>query len=78
MVHKRPLLPSILRRAGVTSPSNWRTYSLAALAGASLIVTADLGFVQKNSETVEEMRPGDVVWIASMKSIATEPALEPQ
>src|SRR5271157_1983482 len=38
----------------------WRTHPL----GQTLIVTAGLGRVQRKGGGVEEIRPGDVVWIA--------------
>src|ERR1700761_6210415 len=38
----------------------WHTHPL----GQTLIVTAGLGWVQKEGETVQEIRPGDVVWFA--------------
>ncbi|RWO60398.1 cupin domain-containing protein [Mesorhizobium sp.] len=37
----------------------WHTHPL----GQTLIVTAGLGWVQREGATVEEIRPGDVVWI---------------
>ncbi|WP_158793597.1 cupin domain-containing protein [Granulicella sp. L60] len=38
----------------------WHTHPL----GQTLIVTSGLGWVQKNGESVQEIRPGDVVWFA--------------
>ena len=38
----------------------WHTHPL----GQTLIVTAGLGWVQKEGGPVEEIRPGDVVWFA--------------
>ncbi|TPG15751.1 cupin domain-containing protein [Sphingomonas oligophenolica] len=38
----------------------WHTHPL----GQSLVVTAGLGWVQRDGGTIEEIRPGDVVWIA--------------
>ena len=38
----------------------WHTHPL----GQTLIVTAGLGWVQKDGEAVQEIRPGDVVWFA--------------
>lgn len=39
--------------------SAWHTHP----AGQILIVTAGLGWVQQEGSSIEEMRPGDVVWI---------------
>lgn len=38
----------------------WHTHPL----GQTLLVTAGLGWVQKEGEAVQEIRPGDVVWFA--------------
>ncbi len=38
----------------------WHTHPL----GQTLLVTAGVGWVQRDGETVEEIGPGDVVWIA--------------
>jgi quercetin dioxygenase-like cupin family protein len=38
----------------------WHTHPL----GQTLIVTAGLGWVQKEGEAVQEIRPGDIVWFA--------------
>jgi len=38
----------------------WHTHPL----GRTLIVTAGLGWVQRDGGPVEEIRPGDVVWFA--------------
>jgi quercetin dioxygenase-like cupin family protein len=38
----------------------WHTHPL----GQSLIVTAGLGWAQKEGGPVEEIRPGDIVWFA--------------
>lgn len=38
----------------------WHTHPL----GQTLIVTFGLGWVQKEGESVQEIAPGDVVWIA--------------
>ena len=37
----------------------WHTHPL----GQTLIVTAGVGWVQQDGKSVEEIRPGDVVWI---------------
>ncbi|WP_431271760.1 (R)-mandelonitrile lyase [Dankookia sp. P2] len=39
--------------------ANWHTHPL----GQTLIVTAGVGWVQQSGSPVQEMRPGDVVWI---------------
>lgn len=38
----------------------WHTHPL----GQTLIVTDGLGWVQKEGENIQEIRPGDVVWFA--------------
>lgn len=38
----------------------WHTHPL----GQSLIVTAGLGWVQREGGPIEEIRPGDIVWFA--------------
>ncbi|OLL31241.1 cupin [Burkholderia sp. SRS-W-2-2016] len=38
----------------------WHTHPL----GQTLLVTAGLGWVQREGGPVEEIRPGDIVWIA--------------
>jgi quercetin dioxygenase-like cupin family protein len=38
----------------------WHTHPL----GQTLIVTAGLGWVQRDGGPIEEIRPGDVVWIS--------------
>lgn len=38
----------------------WHTHPL----GQTLIVTAGCGWVQRDGEPIEEIRPGDVVWFA--------------
>ena len=40
--------------------TNWHTHPL----GQTLIVTAGLGWVQREGGPVEEIRPGDVIWFA--------------
>jgi quercetin dioxygenase-like cupin family protein len=40
--------------------TNWHTHPL----GQTLHVVAGVGRVQKDGETVQEIRPGDTVWIA--------------
>ena len=39
--------------------TNWHTHPL----GQTLLVTAGLGWVQREGELREEIRPGDTVWI---------------
>jgi quercetin dioxygenase-like cupin family protein len=39
--------------------SAWHTHPL----GQVLVVTAGMGWVQREGRPVEEMRPGDVIWI---------------
>jgi quercetin dioxygenase-like cupin family protein len=38
----------------------WHTHPL----GQTLIVTAGLGWAQREGEAIEEIRPGDVIWFA--------------
>ena len=38
----------------------WHTHPL----GQTLIITSGLGWVQREGEPIEEVRPGDVVWFA--------------
>ena len=48
---------------GVFEPgahTGWHAHPL----GQTLIVTAGCGWVQREGEPVQEIRPGDVVWIA--------------
>lgn len=40
--------------------TNWHTHPL----GQTIIVTAGLGWAQREGGTVEEIRPGDIVWFA--------------
>ncbi|ARO54114.1 cupin [Methylorubrum zatmanii] len=57
-----PPEPSRVAGAHVTfepgARTAWHTHPL----GQTLIVTAGLGWVQREGATVEEIRPGDVVW----------------
>lgn len=39
--------------------SNWHTHPL----GQTLIITSGLGWVQREGGPIEEVRPGDIVWI---------------
>jgi quercetin dioxygenase-like cupin family protein len=56
--------PGRVRGAHVTfepgARTAWHTHPL----GQTLIVTAGLGWVQREGGPVEEIRPGDVVWFA--------------
>lgn len=59
-----PPEPSRVSMAQVTfepgARTAWHTHPL----GQTLIVTAGLGWVQREGGPVEEIRPGDVVWFA--------------
>lgn len=56
--------PSCMTGGSVTfepgARSAWHTHPV----GQVLVVTAGLGWIQRMGSAVEEMRPGDVVWIA--------------
>ncbi|MDJ0825762.1 MAG: cupin domain-containing protein [Rhodobacter sp.] len=56
--------PARIRALSVTfepgARTAWHTHPL----GQTLIVTAGAGRVQKDGEPIQEIRPGDVVWIA--------------
>ena len=49
--------------ASVTFEPGARTAWHAHPLGQTLIVTAGVGWVQQDGKSVEEIRPGDVVWI---------------
>jgi quercetin dioxygenase-like cupin family protein len=57
-------LPARLRAVSVTfepgARTNWHTHPL----GQTLLITAGLGLVQREGGPVEEVRPGDTVWIS--------------
>lgn len=59
-----PTEPSRVSGATVTfepgARSAWHTHPVGQL----LVVTAGVGWVQREGASIEEMRPGDVVWIA--------------
>jgi len=55
--------PARVRGAYVTFDPGARTAWHAHALGQTLIVTAGCGRVQRWGGTVEEIRPGDVVWI---------------
>ena len=56
--------PALVQGASVTfepgARTAWHTHPL----GQTLIVTAGLGWAQREGGPVEEIRPGDVVWFA--------------
>lgn len=56
--------PALVAGAAVTfepgARTAWHTHPL----GQTLIVTAGLGWAQREGGAVEEIRPGDVVWFA--------------
>ena len=56
--------PARVRSALVTfepgARTNWHTHPL----GQTVIVTAGLGWAQREGGPIEEIRPGDVVWFA--------------
>lgn len=56
--------PARVRCASVTfepgARTAWHTHPL----GQTLIVTSGLGWAQREEGTIEEIRPGDVVWFA--------------
>ena len=63
----QPPLPARAMGAAVTfepgARTAWHTHPL----GQILIVTAGCGRVQRQGDPVEEIRPGDVVWIAPLE-----------
>ena len=56
--------PALVQGASVTfepgARTAWHTHPL----GQTLLVTAGLGWAQREGGPVEEIRPGDVVWFA--------------
>jgi quercetin dioxygenase-like cupin family protein len=56
--------PARVSGASVTFEPGARTAWHAHPLGQTLIVTAGLGWAQKDGEAVREIRPGDVVWFA--------------
>jgi quercetin dioxygenase-like cupin family protein len=56
--------PALMSGGSVTfepgARTNWHTHPL----GQTLVVTAGAGRIQRWARPVEEIRPGDVVWIA--------------
>jgi quercetin dioxygenase-like cupin family protein len=58
-----PTAPARARGASVTFEPGARTFWHTHPLGQILVVTAGLGRVQRWGGPVEEIRPGDVVWI---------------
>ncbi len=58
-----PPAPARSRGSSVTFEPGARTGWHAHPLGQTLIVTAGCGWVQRDGGPVEEIRPGDVVWI---------------
>jgi len=56
--------PATVRAASVTFEPGARTAWHRHPLGQTLIVTAGLGWVQREGGPIEEIRPGDVVWFA--------------
>ena len=59
-----PPAPARARGASVTFEPGARTAWHAHPLGQTLIVTAGCGWVQLEGQEIQEIRPGDVVWIA--------------
>ena len=55
--------PARVKAASVTFEPGARTFWHKHPLGQMLIVTAGCGWVQREGGPVEEIRPGDVVWI---------------
>ena len=56
--------PARVRGASVTFEPSARTAWHTHPLGQTLIVTAGLGWAQRDGGPIEEIRPGDVVWFA--------------
>ena len=56
--------PARVRAASVTFESGARTAWHTHPLGQTLIVTSGLGWAQRWSSPIEEIRPGDVVWFS--------------
>lgn len=56
--------PARVRIVSVTFEPGARTHWHTHPLGQTLIVTAGVGWVQREGGRIEEIRPGDVVWIA--------------
>ncbi|MEO6983142.1 MAG: cupin domain-containing protein [Edaphobacter sp.] len=54
--------PALVQGASVTFEPGGRTAWHTHPLGQTLIVTAGLGWVQREGGSIEEVRPGDVVW----------------
>src|SRR5216110_2755205 len=59
-----PLFQALVACASVTFEPSARTAWHTHPLGQTLIVTSGLGWAQRWSGTIEEIRPGDVVWFA--------------
>ena len=57
--------PGRVEGAHVTFEPGARTAWHTHLLGQTLVVTAGIGWVQREGGPVEEIRPGDVVWFAA-------------
>jgi quercetin dioxygenase-like cupin family protein len=56
--HRRAAAANVTFEPGARTA--WHTHPL----GQTLIVLSGLGWVQREGGTIEEIRPGDIVWIA--------------
>jgi quercetin dioxygenase-like cupin family protein len=56
--------PALVQGASVTFEPGARTVWHTHPLGQTLIVTAGVGWTQRDGGAVEEIRPGDVVWFA--------------
>jgi quercetin dioxygenase-like cupin family protein len=56
--------PALVQGASVTFEPGARTVWHTHPLGQTLIVTAGVGWAQRDGGAVEEIRPGDVVWFA--------------
>src|SRR5437763_10337204 len=54
--------PALVQGAAVTFEAGARTAWHTHPLGQVLIVTAGCGLVQRDGQSIEEIRPGDVVW----------------
>ena len=67
------LEPARVRCASVTFEPDARTAWHTHPLGQTLIVTSGLGWAQRWGGTIEEIRPGDVVWFRPVRSTGTAP-----